>query len=456
MALHNDLTRGDVREGILRFALPLVASNFLQALYNAVDMFFVGVFADTASLSAVSAGGPIMNVMLMAVSGLSIGVSIAIGMHLGAGNKHGGLERCANSCISLYALLSLLVTAAGVALAPELITLIRTPPEAYDMAVEYLRIIFLGTPFLFGYNLIRAFQRGFGDSKTSMYFVLIATVVNIILDYILVAFLNQGASGAAIATVFSQMLSFALGVGYFRLKKHVVTFSPRELRWDREQLGIVLRTGLPASFQYLLINISNVTLNGLANSFGLVASAGYGVAVKLDSFAMLPPSAIGEALAPFSSQNIGARKPDRAMAGLKESLRLCACILVPVILAFRLFAWRFAALFTADGEVIAAAADFLRIYCFSYLSFIGIQPLIGFLRGTGNSIFTMFAVVLAQYIVRIPLAFFVAHSLGLGFNGIAVATIFSPMAALGLYAWAVLSGRWLRSKEMRKALGGEL
>ncbi len=448
MALQNDLTSGSVRSQILRFAFPLIFSNLFQALYNAVDMIFVGQYTGPAGLSAVSVSGPIMNIMIMTVSGLSVGVTVVIANHWGSGHAE-RVKRSANTAIALYLIAAALVTAAGVLLTPQILRLVQTPEAAFSQAVSYLRTIFAGVVFLFGYNLIGAFQRGFGDSRSSMMFVMVAAGVNVLLDYVFIAHLHWAAFGAAFATVLSQALSFVMGVCYFRIKKHIITFTPLEIRIHRD--GQLLRLGLPSAGQQLLLQVSLTTLSGIANSFGLAASAGYGVGVKIDSFALLPSDAINLSVSSFTSQNIGAGKPERATQGLREALRLDLLVAAAVCALVFFFGGPISSIFNSDPEVVGMAAAYLRISCFSYFAYALCHPMIGFLRGTGNALYTLCMVVFSQYLIRIPTAFLCTK--WWGFPGIAVALMLGPIFSSFMYAQFILRGRWKRSSTVRAQTG---
>lgn len=449
MTLHNDLTTGNVRSHILRFAFPLIVSNLFQAMYNAVDMFFVGHYTNTEGLSAVSVSGPIMNTMVMTISGLSVGVSVVIGLKKGQGNPQ-EIKKSANTAIALYLLLALVVTILGVLFTPFLLKLVNTPDGAFDNAVSYLRTIFAGIVFMFGYHLICAFQRGFGDSKSSMLFVIVAALTNIVLDFIFIRYCGMGVFGAAIATVISQAVSFIMGVVYFKVNKHLISFKLREIRMDKEHLLQLLQLGLPASLQQLLLNISLMTLSGLANSFGLAASVAYGIGIKVDSFALLPSDAINASMSSFCSQNLGAGKPERTLQGLKQALKLSLLMSSFVAVLVACFAPQIAAVFNAEAKVLSFASQYLRISCISYLAYGIVYPFVGFLRGTGNAMVTLYNVVLAQYVVRIPIAFLFTGLFG--FPGIAVAVISSPVFSDILYGVFVLTGRWKRSREVQFAI----
>ena len=442
-----DFTSGSIHSSILRFTIPLILSNLLQSLYNAVDMVFVGKFASTAALSAVSSSGSVINIMIMTISGFCVGISVALGMRCGRHDSQQVIRQCCGTAVTLIMIAAIITTVAGFLLTPTLVRMVCTPADAVEDAIAYLYIIFAGILFMFGYNLNHAFFRGYGKSGISLLLVAISSVVNGILDYILIAHFHMGATGAAIATVFSQGVSFLSGAAYLGRRGDFPIYSSQTLCLKKQEVHILLQVGLPAALQQLLINISGTTLNGLANTYGMTASAAYGVAMKIDTFSMLPHSAVGEAVATFSSQNIGAKKPERALGGLRWAILLCCVMLSLMFAVVQIFCREICGVFSNQQDVIDTAFFFVRVYSFSYFSFILVSPLMGFVRGTGNSIFTMISVIVAQYCIRIPLAFFFTKVLSMGIQGIAVASIISPYSAMLIYGYAVVSGRWRKSRE---------
>ncbi len=441
MALQNDLTTGDVNRHILRYASPLLLSNIFQALYNAVDMYFVGKYLGAAGLSAVSVSGSVMNILFMTIAGMSVGVSVVIGSHQGKGDIS-GLQKTAGTAISLYALCAVGITLLGLLFSPAILRLCATPQEAYPMAVAYLRIIFCGIPFTLGYHLICAFQRGFGDSRSSLLFVAIATCMNAVLDLILIRDFQLGARGAAIATVCSQALAFCLGVIYFRWKRHVISFAPRAWRWDIPSLKDLVRLGLPSALQQLSLNVSHLTLNGIVNTYGLVASAAYGIGVKLDSFAILPCNAINDAVAGFTSQNLGAGQEERALSSIRAAQKISLSVNAFLLVCIALLAPSLAGIFNDDPAVVQTAADYLHTVCMMYLLYAYVHPIIGFVKGSGNAMFTLVNGLEAQYLVRIPAALLLSKALGLGLTGVALAWICAPAFSTITYTCFLRRGKW--------------
>ncbi|MBQ6259714.1 MAG: MATE family efflux transporter [Firmicutes bacterium] len=452
MAISRNFTEGNVGSLLIRFAMPLMLSNLIQALYNAVDMYFVGNFCDVAAISSVTVCGPIMNIMIMTLSGLGVGVSIVIGAHVAEPDGEIGIRRCANTAITLFLIIALIAGTTGFILAPSIIRIIKTPEPAYAGAVLYLRTIFCGAVFMLGYNLISAMQRGLGDSRTPFFLIVSACIVNMILDYIFIGLFSMGPFGAAIATVIAQGVSFTGGIIYFRKKKHVIDFDPRHFRIDKGELNKILYMGVPAAIQQCLINISSTAVTGLANTFGLEASAAYGIMIKAESFAMMPGSAIGDAVATFSSQNVGARKPERALKGVGAAMKIDAVFSFVMLAVMYIAAPSFAAIFTDNALSIEYAVSLIRIICFSVFVLTYVQGLIGFIRGTGNSIFCLVAVVVCQYVMRIPMCYLFSRHYGL--DGIAIGSISSPVIALIIYLSAIVTGRWRKSKMVTTAMDG--
>ena len=435
MALKKDLTKGSLNSQIFLFAVPIIISNLFQAMYNAVDMYFV------AATAAVSVGGPVMNVLLMAVSGMSLGVTILLGSLAGTDDTQ-RIKRTANTAITIFLAAAVVITVIGISLSPTILRLIYTPEEAFGLAVTYLRIIFSGMAFTLGYNLVCAIQRGFGDSKSSMYFVVAATVTNIVLDYVFIAELGMGVKGAALATIISQAVSFALSIVYFRSKKHIVTFSPREFCLDRTVAADILRIGFPSALQQATVNVAYLALNGIVNSYGLMASAAYGICVKLDSFAVLPCSAVNDAVAAVTSQNLGVGQKERALRGISAGRKILIPFNIALMAVMLFFGGSLVSIFNSDPQVIEMAHRYIKISCFMYIFYAVYYPLMGFIKGTGNAMFTLKNTIAAQLVIRVPVAYFFAKVLGFGFYGVAGAWIIAPVFSNTVYTIYLKSGRW--------------
>jgi len=442
MALHKNLANGNVKRNIIHFAIPLIISNLFQALYNTVDMFFVGRYIGTSALASVSVSGPITNIIILTTSALSVGVSVVIGKYQGR-DENDKVKKCANTAIAIYIILAIILTLFGLCFAEGLLKFVNTPESSMEQGVIYLRTIFSGSIFMCGYNLIGAFQRGVGDSKTPMKLIIIAGICNIILNYIFVGLLGVGVIGAALATVISQGVSLILGIIYFRINRHIITFRIREIKIYPGYCKELVKIGLPNAFQALISNIAFITFTGLANSFGIAASAAFGIGMKIDTFAWMPSEAIGSSVAAFTSQNIGAGKPKRAIEGLKEASKIAIYLSIITLVLVYIFAPRIIKIFNNDIEVVAYGTQYLRTSCFGYLISTLIHPCVGFIRGTGNSVKTIVNVLISQYLLRIPVAYYLANHIG--FSALPYASIASTAFSALFYIIFIKSKKWKKS-----------
>lgn len=452
MQLQNDLTEGNVNKCIISFAVPLIISNLFQALYNAVGMLFVGRYVGTSSLAAVSVSGPITNIIILTTSALSVGVSVVIGKYYGK-KEYNKVSQCANTAIIMYLVISLMFTVFGFMFSKVLLEFVNTPSESISEGVVYLKIIFGGSIFMCGYNLISAFQRGIGDSKTPMMLVITAGICNFFLNMLFVKFLGLGVRGSAFATVIAQAISLIFGILYFNINKNYISFSLKTIRVSRELLNELIKMGVPNAMQSLLSNFAFITFTGLANGFGLAASASFGIGIKIDTFAWMPSEAIGSTVAAFTSQNIGAGKTRRAVSGYIESSKLAFIISIITASLVYFFSANLISIFNSDQSVINYGRTYLRIGCFVYIVSTFVHPSIGFIRGTGNSMKTIKNVFISQYLLRIPLGYILARFVG--FSALPYATIAGTGLSAAFYLIFIYRRKWVFSKgykEMRRSI----
>ena len=263
----------------------------------------------------------------------------------------------------------------------------------------------------------------------------------------------MGVNGAAYATVIAQAVSFILSIAYFRSKKHVITFNPKEFILDRAYVKDIVRIGLPSALQQATINVAYLALNGIVNSYGITASAAYGICVKLDNFAILPSTAVNDAVAAVTSQNLGAGQKERAIKGMWAGRKMIIPFNIVLMIIIMLFAENLTSIFNSDPQVIFMASKYLRISCWMYILYAIYYPLMGFIKGTGNAMFALINTVVAQLVIRIPVAYFAAKVLGLGFYGVAVAWIIAPIWSNTIYTIYLKSEKWYKRLEDNKAKG---
>ena len=308
-------TEGRILGPLVRFALPVLAALFLQAMYGAVDLMVVGRFGTSADVSAVSTGSQIMMTLTNLVSSFAMGATILLGQRIGEGRGEAGGE-VIGSCVMLFGVIALAMTALVVPGAGALARLMRAPEEAFDHTAAYVRLCGLGTAVIIAYNLIGSVFRGIGDSRTPLITVAIACACNIAGDLVLVAGFHLGAAGAAATTVAAQAVSVAISLALIRRRPLPFAMKRADLRFDGKIIGRVTLLGLPIALQDLLVGVSFLIIQAIVNALGLVPSAGVGVAEKVCAFIMLVPSAFMQAESAFVAQNAGAGLYRRALKAL--------------------------------------------------------------------------------------------------------------------------------------------
>ena len=399
---HNDFTTGGIVGPLVRFALPVLAALFLQAMYGAVDLLVVGQFADKADVSAVATGAHIMMTLTNLVASLSMGATVLLGQQIGEGKaKQGGAT--IGACIVLFGSIGLALTALTVPGAGLLASVMQAP--AMELTTTYIRICGMGMLVIISYNLIGSVFRGIGDSVTPLITVAIACVCNIAGDLLLVAVLHMGTAGAAVATVAAQAVSVVISLLLVRRKSLPFRLSREQIRFDRPLVSRVIQIGLPIAMSDLLVSISFLVIQAIVNSLGVVASAGVGVAEKVCAFIMLVPSAFSQAMSAFVAQNVGAERFDRAVRTLRNSIALALCAGIFIFYLAFFHGEILTGLFTGDPAVRAGAADYLKAYAIDCILTSILFSSIGFFNGIGFTRFVMIQGIIGSMLVRVPVSY---------------------------------------------------
>jgi len=392
---------GGVLKSLIRFAIPVLVALFLQSLYGGVDLLIVGQFAETTDISGVATGSVLMQTVTMAISGLSMGITVYVGQKIGERNDEEA-GRAIGAGVMQFALIGLVLSILLVVFTGELAELLHAPAEAYVQTCEYIMVCGLGTIFIGLYNLLGAIFRGIGDSRTPLLTVFIACVFNIVGDLLFVAVLGLGAMGAALATVIAQAVSVLISVRIIMKKPLPFTFKKEYIRFDGRIILRELKLGTPIALQELLVGISFMVIQTVVNSIDVVASAGVGVAEKVCGFIMLVPSAFSQAMSAFVAQNIGAGLRDRALKALKYGILTSLCVAVFIGSFTFLRGDLLAKLFTKDAAVIAQAHDYLKAYAVDTLFTSVLFCYIGYYNGCGNTFFVMLQGIVGAFCVRVP------------------------------------------------------
>ena len=441
--LERNLTEGSVVRQLWRFCLPFLLSNFLQAMYGVTDTLVVSWFAGSHTVSGVGIGGQINMVCMNFAIGFTVGGTVLISQNFGA-NQREELSRTIGTMFVALAGLSLIITTTVIIFAKPILRLIGTPAESFNEAYLYLVICMSGTVFTFGYNAVSAILRGMGDSKSPLYFVLIAGVVNTLLDLPFVGIFHWDAAGDAASTIIAQALSLVLAIRYLRKKKFVFEFKRANFRIDRVQLKKIFKIGLPNSIQNVVVGFSFLIMTVLVNRFGVDASAAVGIAAKLNGFAILPAIAMSSSVSSMAAQNIGAGKLDRA----KKIMHAGVLTALPIGMVF--FAIAFLApqwamrIFTNDTAVIDMGVQYLRWFSFDYLVVSVFFSLNGLLMGAGMTTFTMINGILSSVVLRVPAAYAFSVLLGFELSGVGMGAPIASLGALVISFCFYKSGRWTR------------
>lgn len=403
---HN-FTEGKIFLPLIKFAMPVLLALFLQTMYGAVDLLVVGQFSTAAAVSAVSTGSMVMHTVTVVITGISMGLTVLVGRKIGEGNKKEA-GKIIGSGICLFASLAVLLSIIMVFASPLAAKLMHAPKEAFDQTVSYIAICSAGTIFIVAYNLIGSIFRGIGDSVMPLVTVAIACVLNIVGDLLLIAGLNMGAAGAAIATVFAQAVSVMLSLIIIRKKELPFTFRIKDIRPKLSYIWQILTLGVPIAFQDLLVSISFLAITAIVNSLGLIVSAGVGVAEKMCGFIMLVPSAYMQAMSAFVAQNIGAAKPERARKALLCGIASSLAVSVVMFYATFFHGDLLSSLFAKDAAVIAASAEYLKGYAIDTLLTSFLFCFIGYFNGTGNTMFVMSQGIVGAFCIRLPVSWIIS------------------------------------------------
>jgi putative MATE family efflux protein len=440
--IENNLSRGNVFTKLVLFALPFLASNIVQSFYNVADMLIVGNFSGTGSMSGVNIGGQVTFILTNTVIGLCIGATILIGQYVGA-NDRIGLKRVTATIITLLLLLGVGITALMLIFKGPVLRLIRTPPESYAESDRYLWVTVTGIVFIFGYNALSAILRGMGNSKHPFYFVAIACVTNIVLDLIFVAVLHWAAFGAALATVISQALSMFLCIGYMVRNGFQFDFKFSSFKIYGDQLGRIIKIGLPTCIQNGITSISFLFITAIVNVVGGVsASAAVGAVGKFNSFAFMPTLAMSASISAMAAQNIGAGRLDRAV----QTCRIGTAFSVAVTWLFFVFVQIFPApilrIFGNDPAMIQDGIIYLRSFSFDFLLIPFIFCINGFLLGGGHTLFTLINSIFSSVLLRAPVCYLFGVSAGWGLLGVGMGAPVASAGVLLVIIGYLFTGKW--------------
>lgn len=401
--MERNLTTGSVFKNIVIFSLPYFLSYFLQTLYGLADLFIIGQYEGIASTTAVSVGSQVMHMLTVMIVGLAMGTTVSIGRAVGAGDKK-RMSACVGNTVTLFMLVSVVLTAALVLLVDPIVSVMSTPAEAVGGTVRYLTVCFIGIPFITAYNIISSIFRGMGDSKSPMYFIAVACAANIALDYLFMGAMRLGPVGAALGTTLAQALSVLVAFIAIRRRRSVAV-SRGDLHPRRDVMGQILSIGVPVALQDGLIQIAFILITVIANLRGLTDSAAVGIVEKLISFLFLVPSSMLSTVSAIGAQNIGAGDYGRAKQTMWYAIGIAVGFGIIVCILFQFIAEPVVGLFTSDEGVIAAGGQYMHGYIFDCL-FAGIHFCFsGYFCACGKSMISFIHNISGVALVRVPGAY---------------------------------------------------
>ena len=405
--MERDLTTGSVHKSILYFSLPYLLSYLLQALYGMADLFFIGRYEGVDSTTAVSIGSQAMHMITVMIVGLAMGSTVLIGRAIGAKNQKEANQVIGNTGL-LFVSASLLGAVILLVLIRPIVSVLSTPTESVEPTVSYLTICFLGVPFITAYNVISSIFRGMGDTKSPMYFIAVACICNIVLDYVLIGWFGMGATGAALGTTISQTVSVLLSILVIMKKKVIPGLSREDFKPRRKLLGEIVKLGIPISVQDGFIQIAFMCITVFANRRGLHDAAAVGIVEKLIGILFLVPSTMLSTVSALAAQNIGAGKRKRAGKVLEQSLMIAVGYgLVIAILLQWLGSWA-VSLFTDHPEVIALGNQYCRGYAWDCALAGAHFCFSGYFCAVGKSMASFVHNAISIVTTRIPLSYLAA------------------------------------------------
>lgn len=379
-----DMTQGSIVRHIVTFALPLVAGNLFQQLYNTVDTWVVGNFVSNEAFSAVGTVGPIINMLIGTFMGLASGAGVVISQYYGA-KRHDDVSRAVHTAIVMTLALAVVFTFTGIFMTPYMLDIMNTPPTVRPESSTYLRIYFSGVIGLMVYNMGAGVLRAVGDSKRPFYFLVVCAVLNTVLDLLFVLGFGMGVDGVALATIISQGVSAVLVIATLLKTDSCIRLIPSRLRVNWAMLRKIFMVGIPAALQMAVTSFSNVFVQSYINFFGPDCMSGWTAYAKIDQLLFLPMQSIALASTTFVGQNLGRNQADRARRGVHVALIIALCSTVLLMIPVLVFSAPVVSFFNSRPEVVAYGSMLLRLLTPFYVLCCFNQIYAGALRGAGDS-----------------------------------------------------------------------
>lgn len=403
-----DMTVGTPWKSIAMFSVPMLVGNIAQQLYSTVDSIVVGHYVGDNALAAVGSAAPIFNMLLVLFVGISAGVGIMVAQYFGAKSRE-ELSNTIGTSITLTAIASLILMIAAPPVIYSLLEMLNTPASIIKDCHDYLVIMLYGIAGMAYYNILSGILRGMGDSFSALIYLLIATVLNIVLDVWFVAEFNMGVAGVSLATVIAQAVSSILCLWKLMHMRETFDLGPKQLMMTKKHVKQIIQLGLPSGLTQAIFSSAMIVVQSLTNSFGEMFIAANVIVMRVDGFAMMPNFSFGTAMTTYAGQNVGAKKMDRVIKGAKQGTFLavgCSTVITMIILVFGKYLM---GIFTETAALVDLSVYMMRILAVGYIAMAVTQSLSGVMRGAGDTVTPMWISLCTTVLIRVPLAYGISY-----------------------------------------------
>lgn len=403
-----DMTVGTPWKSIAMFSIPMIIGNVAQQLYSTVDSIVVGKYVGDNALAAVGSAGPILNMLYVLFIGISAGVGIMVSQYFGAKSKEDLAETIGN-CITVTAISCLFLMIVSPFIIRPALIMLKTPDTILDWCTSYLLISMIGGLGMAYYNILSGILRGMGDSFSALLYLLVATVLNIVLDIYFVASLGLGVAGVALATVIAQTVSAFLCLRKLATMKDIFTLRKSNLKLKSKYVKQIISLGLPSGITQAIFSSAMIIVQSLTNSFGEMFIAANVIVMRVDGFAMMPNFSFGTAMTTYAGQNVGAGKMDRVVKGAKQGTVMAVVVSAVITGTILIFGKYLMGIFTDTAELVEMSRYLMGILAVGYIAMAVTQSLSGVMRGAGDTVTPMWISLLTTVLVRVPIAYGISY-----------------------------------------------
>lgn len=399
-----DMTEGNPWEKIVLFTIPMLIGNIAQQLYNTVDSVVVGKYVGDNALAAVGSAGPILNLLIVLFIGISMGASITVSQYFGA-RRAEDLSNTIGNCITLTAIASAFVMVVATLVSRPLLELLHTPESILDWCTSYLHILFLGVAGLAFYNILSGVLRGLGDSVSALIYLVVASLLNILLDLVFVIYFDMGVAGVALATVIAQGISSVLCLRKLLRMRGIFELKGRHLKPQKKYSMSIINLGIPSGITQGIMSMAMIIVQSLTNSFGEQFIAANVIVMRVDGFAMLPNFSFGTAMTTYAGQNVGAREYQRVKDGAKQGTFMAMGTSAVITCVILVVGRGLMGIFTNTPKLVDLSMRMMRILAVGYIAMALIQSLSGVMRGAGDTMTPMWISIVMTIVLRVPIAY---------------------------------------------------